>query len=288
MPRTQQLFVTSRNRDTGSPGDCTFSFANGLIENEDAGHTIDFELVNFSIPRIWYDVVAGVNNQFTLRRSDGASAVFPLDPGYYTAGPDVLGAGGSLPTQLAQKLTGAIDATVWTVSVNNITGAWILQAFTNDGAYGSYTLDLSLNASPRIHEILGMLPGSTLTSLSHVNGPRANSGYEPFNPPRPFIIMRTTSLVLHTDIKTNSPNNTLDNFGPNGTLFTPSDVLAVIPVDQPARGLITYLDSDQGNILNLAADSIRSIRFFITDHRELPIDLAGAEWNAVFRITHYE
>ena len=289
--RTQQLFLTSRNRDFGVPNDCTFSLSNGLIDNADAGHSIDLELTEFTIPRLWYDVVSGINNQFTFRKSDGSSTLVTLDPGFYTAGPtsqEILGGGASLPAQLALKLSAAIDSTTWSVTVSNTTGAWIFQAFTNDGAIGSYTFDLSVNTSPRTHELLGMVPGSTLTSSTHINGPRTNTGYEPFYPPRPFIIMRTTSLVLHSDIKPNEPSNSVDNFGPNGTPFTSSDVLAVVPVDQPPRGLITFLNTDKANILNLTADNLRSIRFFILDHRDLPIDLTGAEWNAVFRITHNE
>jgi hypothetical protein len=290
--RTQQVFLTSRNRDAGSPNDFYITFPNSFINSHPFSNeiNIDIELVEFTIPRLWYDIAPGVNNQFTLRKKDGTSAIITLDSGFYTIGTaaqEITGGGASITAMLQAKLNAALDSTYWTVTVDNKLGNLSFNAFTTDGSIGTYTFDFSTNTSPRTHELLGFIKGSAITGTTYMYGSSANTGFEPIRAPRPYNLMRTAELVLHTDIKTTFPENSLDNYGnAPATPFADSDVLATIRVNQPPRGIINYQCLDQVNTLSVSAGDLRVVRFFVTDDREIPIDLTSCEWTAVLKVSY--
>jgi len=286
--RTQQVFLTSRNRDAGSPNDFYITFPNSFINAHPFSKevNIDIELVEFTIPRLWYDVAPGVNNQFTLRKSDGTSAVITLDPGFYTSGPqEIVGGGASFAAMIQAKLSAALDV-AWTVTIDNRLGTFIFSANVGTG-FQTYTFDLSTGTSSRTHELLGFQKGSQNTSGLRTYDPPTGNTYTIVTAPRPFNLMRTNELVLHSDIKTTFPENSLDNYGDNArTPFSDSDVLATIWVNQPPRGVINYQCLDQVNTLSVSAGDLRVVRFFITDDRNIPIDLISSEWTAVFKISY--
>ena len=60
--RTQQIFVSSRNRDAGTPNDLFITFPNGLIKEAFTASVqpkTSIELAEFAVSRLWYDVQAG-------------------------------------------------------------------------------------------------------------------------------------------------------------------------------------------------------------------------------------
>jgi hypothetical protein len=72
---------------------------------------------------------------------------------------------------------------------------------------------------------------------------------------KPFHLTRTLQIVMHTDIQPAFPQCTLDNYGQSLTPFDNSDILAVIPVDQPPRGRINYQTTEK---INVCGSSLRS------------------------------
>jgi hypothetical protein len=69
--KTQQIFISSRNRDAETPNDMFITFRNGLIKELSAApvppRTL-IELVEFAITRLWYDVQTGINDTFQVYR----------------------------------------------------------------------------------------------------------------------------------------------------------------------------------------------------------------------------
>ena len=68
--------------------------------------------------------------------------------------------------------------------------------------------------------------------------------------------------------------------------FDSSDILGVVPVDQPPRGLLNYQANEKINRIWIKPSELRNIRIFITDEREIPVDLSFSEWTAVFRVVY--
>lgn len=280
--RNQQIFITSSNRDYGTPGDLVISFPNGLVKDPRPGITTTLELVEFSIPRLWYDVVEPLNNNFILYRNGIPITNFPisLPSGWYTFGGDNAGAGTDIAAALQLRLT-AGEGGAWNVVVDNRTGCLV---FVTPGTSGnSYGLDFL--GSPRCAETLGF---QNRTFSSKVTYPINGTVYtnELLMAARPFNINRTSQLVVHTDLKAAFPQATLDNFGPTFQPVLNSDVLAVIPVDQPPRGILNYQANEKINKVTIKEGELRSLRVFITDNKEAPMDLTNCEWTAVFRVLY--
>jgi len=288
--RTQQVFLTSRNRNSGTPSDFQITFPNSFITSLPSLRevNIDIELVNFTIPRLWYDVAPGVNNQFMLRKSDGTSALITLDPGFYTCGTqaqEITGGGASITAMLQAKLSAALDVP-WTVTIDNRLGTFIFSANIGTG-FQTYTFDFSTNTSSRTHELLGFQKGSQVTSGLRTYDPPTGTTVTIVTAPRPFNLQRTVELCLHSDIKTTFAENSLDNYGDRaGTPFADSDLMAAIPVNVPPRGVINYRSDDQINTLSVSAADLRVVRFFVTDDREIPIDLTACEWTALLKVSY--
>jgi hypothetical protein len=79
---------------------------------------------------------------------------------------------------------------------------------------------------------------------------------------------------------------TLDNYGQSLTPFNNSDILAVIPFDQPPRGRINYQTTDKINRVWIKPEELRTVRIFFTDDREVPLDFSFSEWTAVLRVVY--
>ena len=92
---------------------------------------------------------------------------------------------------------------------------------------------------------------------------------------------------MHTDIQPAFPQSTIDNFGIQPrTRFDNSDIMAVIPVDQPPRGLVNYQANDKINRIWIKSEEVRTLRIFFTDERDVPLDLSQSEYTAVFRVVY--
>jgi hypothetical protein len=75
----------------------------------------------------------------------------------------------------------------------------------------------------------------------------------------------------------------LDNYGQGLTPFDNSNILAVIPVDQPPRGRLNYQTTRQINRVWIKAEELRTVRNFFTDDQNVPLDFSFSEWTAVLR-----
>lgn len=276
--RTQQIFVSSKNRDVGTPNDLILTFPNGLIKEiftapGKVPPKTSIELAEFSINRLWYDVQTGVNDFFKVKRaSDNAIFNIAIPKGFYTVGQPTPGTGAGLAleatlTSILNNVVGPANA--WVVTVNDGLGVF---SFTLPGTTGGYTFDFT--AANRSNQLLGFPQGLTVCTTTTMLAPT------------PFNLCRTSLLVMHTDIQPAYSQCTIDNYGITKQPFNNSDIMAVIPVDQPNRGLLNYQATDKINRIWIKPEELRTMRIFITDDQEYNLDLTGCEWSAVFRIVY--
>jgi hypothetical protein len=278
--KTQNIFFSSRNRDTGTPSDLSFTFPNGLIKESSVQKT-SIELAEFSINRHWYDVQAGVNDSFKVYRAvDQQTFTITLSPGWYTINKNNPGAGTTIDNALTSLLTNIVGG-IWGVQINDLTG---VMAFTTPAgnAGGSYQFDFTA-PNNRCNELLGfhkaVFPSARQPLVSVTN--------ESIIAPKVFNLSRTPLLVMHTDLQPAFPQCSIDNLGIQPrTPFDNSDIVAVIPVDQPPRGLVNYQATEKINRIWIKSEEVRTMRIFFTDEREIPVDLSQSEWTAVFRVVY--
>jgi len=275
--RTQQIFVSSKNRDVGTPNDLILTFPNGLIKELSTSSVppkTSIELAEFSINRNWYDVQTGYNDSFKLKRaSDNVTFTITIPQGFYTVGQPVPGTGVGIAleatlTTLLNNVVGPSGA--WAVTVNDGLGVF---AFTLPGTTGGYTLDFTSNN--KSNDLLGFPQGLTVCTTTSLLAPI------------PFNLCRTALLVMHTDLQPAFPQSTIDNFGSIKQPFNNSDIMAVIPVNTQNRGLINYqATGGKINRIWIKAEELRTLRVFITDDQENSLNLSGCEWSAVFRVVY--
>jgi len=60
--------------------------------------------------------------------------------------------------------------------------------------------------------------------------------------------------------------------------------MAVIPVDQPPRGLLNYQGTEKINRIWIKPEELRTVRIFFKDERNVQLDLC--EWTAVLRVVY--
>ena len=280
--------MSSRNRDYGTPNDMFITFPDQLVNASEDGGKTSIELAEFAINRMWYDVQAGVNDTFNVYKADTMNTfTITIPPGWYTVNQDNVAAGTRMELELTALLFAVIPSIAWNVQVSNQLGVLI---FTTPGvaAANSYNFDFTSPTS-RCNELLGF------NKAVYSSTKLAGATYETIVAPRPFNLNRTPQLLMHTDIPAAYPQCTIDNYGLQSTTstglvviprFGNSDIMAAIPVDQPPRGLINYQAKHKINRIWIKPTELRTIRIFITDDREVLVDLTMSEWTAVFRVVY--
>jgi len=224
--RTQQVFISSRNRDAGTPNDLFITFPNGLIKEASTASVqpkTSIELAEFAVSRLWYDVQAGVNDAFRVYSvAANTTYTITIPPGWYTIDQDNVGTGVAIEPVLANLLTNTVGG-AWQVVLDNQRGSFVFRTPAAGGSGYSFNF---VTIDNRCNELLGFNK-ATYTANGDV-----------IAAPRPFNLSRCSQIVMHTDIQPAFPQCTLDNYGLTRKLFDNSDIMAVIPVDQPPRGLL--------------------------------------------------
>jgi hypothetical protein len=250
------------------------TFRNGLIKESSTSAVppkVSIELVEFAITRLWYDVQTGINDTFQVYRvADQRTFTITIPQGWYTIGrQDTVATGVSIEPILEILLTVVVGG-VWAVVVDPLLGTFQFQTPAAGGSGYSF----NFTSASRCNDFLGF---HKLVYVA-VNDVIVGS--------RPFHLTRTLQIVMHTDIQPAFPQCTLDNYGQSLTSFDNSDILAVIPVDQPPRGRINYQTIDKINRVWIKPEKLRTVRIFFTDDREVPLDLSLSEWTAVLRVVY--
>jgi hypothetical protein len=272
--KTQQIFLSSRSRDSGTPNDMFITFPNGLIKDSSTSIVpprVSIELVEFAITRLWYDVQSGINDTFQVYRvADQTTFTITIPQGWYTVGgQDTVATGVAIEPVLAALLTASVGG-VWGVVVNSLLGTFQFQTPAAGGSGYSF----NFTSASRCNDFLGF---NKLVYLA-VNDVIMGS--------KPFHLTRTLQIVMHTDLQPAFPQCTVDNYGQSLTPFANSDILAVIPVDQPPRGRINYQTTEKINRVWIKPEELRTMRIFFTDDREVPLDFSFSEWTAVLRVVY--
>jgi hypothetical protein len=272
--KTQQIFLSSRSRDAGTPNDMFITFRNGLIKESSTSAVpprVSIELVEFAITRLWYDIQTGINDTFQVSRvADQTTFTITIPQGWYTiGGVDTVATGVAIEPVLAALLTATVGG-VWGIVVNPLLGTFQFQTPAAGGSGYSF----NFTSASRCNDFLGF---NKLVYLA-VNDVIVGA--------KPFHLTRTLQIVMHTDIQPAFPQCTLDNYGQSLTPFDNSDILAVIPVDQPPRGRINYQTTDKINRVWIKPEELRTVRIFFTDDREVPLDFSFSEWTAVLRVVY--
>jgi hypothetical protein len=140
--KTQQIFLSSRSRDSGTPNDMFITFRNGLIKESSISTVpprVSIELVEFAITRLWYDVQTGINDTFQVYRvADQRTFTITIPQGWYTVGrQDTVATGVAIEPILEILLTVVVGG-VWAVVVDPLLGAFQFQTPAAGGSGYSF------------------------------------------------------------------------------------------------------------------------------------------------------
>lgn len=272
--KTQQIFVSSLNRDSGTPNDMFITFPNGLVKETSTASTpprTSIELAEFALCRFWYDVQPGFNDSFRVYSvAANQSYTINIPPGWYTVGQDTISSGVAIEPVLTNLLTTIVGG-VWLVVIDARQGVFNFRTPAAGGSGYSFNF---ITQNNRCQDLLGFNKG-VYVAINDV-----------IVAPKPFNLTRTCQLVMHTDIQPAFPQCTIDNYPVTRRNFDNSDIMAVIPVDQPPRGIINYQSTEKINRIWIKPEELRTVRIFFTDQLGVQLDMALCEWTAVLRVVY--
>jgi hypothetical protein len=270
--KTQQIFLSSRSRDFGTPTNVFITFRNGLIKESSVSTVpprVSIELVKFAITRLWYDVQTGINDTFQVYRvADQTTFKITIPQGWYTIGnQDTVATGVAIEPVLAALLTATVGG-AWGVVVNPLLGAFQFQIPAAGGSGYSF----NFTSASRCNDLLGFNKLIYLAVNDVIVGSKL------------FHLTCTLQIVMHTDFQPALPQCTLDIYGQSLIPFDNSDILAVIPVNQLPKGRINYQTTEKINRVWIKPEELRTIRIFFADDLNVPLDFSFSKWTAVLSV----
>lgn len=285
MTRTQQVFVTSRTREVGSPQDLTVTFSNESFTRGPRFQEAYLQLAEFNIVRNWFDVQANVNDRFSvLNTFTNVTTNIVIPPGNYTLGAASFSNGQSLPNTLQNLLTSRLGSG-WSVSTSNVLTGQLVITTPGTSASGN-TFQLIFSSSTRTGDLLGFGNSLALSNTIYSSSPASSGNNETLTAPNPPNLMRTKQLVMHTDLNLELATDVLSNYGNTISSVTTSDILATIPVTVPRDCLVVYQSCQTSvNRVRLRDCNVRTMRVYFTDDTLQPMNLNGCEWTAIFLLT---
>jgi hypothetical protein len=153
--KTHQIFLSSRNRDAGTPNDMFITFRNGLIKDLSTATVppeTSIELVEVAITRLWYEVQIGIIDTFQVYQvADQRTFTTTLAQGWYTFGQDTAGCGVAIEPILANLLTATVGG-VRQVIVDNQLGVFSFHTPAAGGSGYSFNFPSPTN---RCNDLLG-------------------------------------------------------------------------------------------------------------------------------------
>ena len=214
----------------------TFSIPNMLVDSPDILFTT-CGLVSSEIPVSWYLIDSDTNILNFTYLAVNYQIIIPF--GNYTS------------DNLISTLKASFDLALLAVSVTSVISFEIITGkltFKFSGTSGNH-ITFNYNGSDGIYRILGFMPTNNYTSST-------NGGFEYIYTPNPLNLLGIKQIRMCS--------NNLSTIGNYSTgLSSPNNILACIPIDQPAWGLINYTNkNNQYSKLKSRNISIVDIQLF--------------------------
>ena len=256
--RHQSVFINSANRiPGGTPSDFRVNFNDGMIRAP-PGLFASMALVDAVINRSWYNVTAA-NNTFTVLSIEGSSNVFTNPVGSYDVN--------SFRVAL-QALLGIVYDVTYDARLNKYTYTYL-----NTSDPVGYRFRFSDN---RCGELMGF---GTLVGITEIF-----NSFTPLVGTDPVKLSKETAVVIHCDVPT-VIGASIDNF--SVSTFDESDVIGVIPMTAAPFDNISFAAATCGGggcVYDLAVTDVTSMRFYVTDENDRPLDLSF-DWTLVLKFT---
>jgi hypothetical protein len=230
-PKTELLYVNSRNRISGTPWDFVVKLPNHMLCMVGRPGRIRVSVIDAIINRCWYSVQDN-NNTFSI--SDGThTTTYDIPVGYHTS------------KTIRSVLTALLPT--WTVSWDKYTD---LCVFTPPDDGKTYTMTF-LDA---VCELFGFNLISDAPSGTHA---------APIVSAHPIKVNRENAVLIHTDIP-RIENAVVDNI--LQPTFCESDILIKIPIDvAPFANLIYTANSNELFSFFTSASNLNDMRIYLTD-----------------------
>lgn len=244
------IFVSSAQRQSGTPGDFDVVFGNSVL-HRDRDSVMRIAVAEASIPRTWYSLREGYN-RFVVQP---IGHVVTLELAYYNAV--------DLRVALIHQLPPENGAD-WQVTYSRLTNKYTIRRPPVASGITQYTWDLTDFPS----EALGFSKGETPTFTQFE--PRITSTI-------PVRVNEDNAVLIHTDLPT-AGNASVDNLSEG--VFGDSTILAKIPIVVAPYDTISYMMESNLFWQVVNAHHVDRVRIFLTDDQGRPLDLQH-DWSLV-------
>jgi hypothetical protein len=253
MPqRSQLIFISSKQRISGSAYDYMINFNDGVLK-ADKGHFMRLTLVEATINRSWYSIQEG-SNTFNVVDNFGNITTIAFPIAYYNA------------VDIRSTLAGLLPS------------GWII---TYDRKTNKFTFNRGNDSTPSykfvfsnsLHEILGFRQGEEPTFT--IANPSVVSTL-------PIRVNEENAVVINTNLPRRNFSS-VDNHNTINKNFKESSILAKLPILAPPFDNIVYQISTPTFMYDITADSISSVRVWLTDENERPLQVPY-DWSMTWSV----
>jgi hypothetical protein len=246
--------MNSKQRVSGSPYDYIVNFNDGLLKAEKGGF-MRLTVVEDTINRSWYSIQEGANS-FNVVDNFGNVTTITLPIAYYNA------------IDVRSTLSGLLPSG-WSVTYDRKTNKF---TFTrgNDS-----TLSYKFVFTNNLYEVLGFRLGEEPTFT--IANPSVVSTL-------PIRVNEENAVCIHTNLPQRKFSS-IDNHDTVNKNFKESTLLAKIPILAPPFDNIVYQVSTPTFVYDLTADNISTVRVWVTDENEKPLQLPY-DWSMTFQIEY--
>lgn len=251
--RSQIIFVNSKQRLSGTPYDYIINFNDGLLKADKKGF-MKLTVLEATINRSWYSIQAGANSFNIVDNMDNVTTItFPV--AYYNA------------IDLRSALVGLMP-NGWVVTYDRKTNKFTFKMTTmTEGETFTFVFSNSLN------EVLGFHDGES---------PFVTFDNDTIVSSVPIRVSEENAVVIHTDLPRRKFSS-IDNHDKNNKSFKEATLLAKIPIEVQPFDNIVYVMSSPTFVYDLTAESISTVRVWVTDENDRKLQLPH-DWSMTLKI----
>lgn len=252
---TSLIFITSKNRISGTPWDFNINFNNELIKAP-KGHYIQLSVEQVSINRSWYSIQEGYNT-FDFVNNIGGFMRVTLPPGYYNAA--------DLRAQLQSQI-GHIFTITYDKKVNKFT----FTAYNFSGGVTWWKFGFTI-------ESVAQMFGFNLTDspMMTVASPTVVSS-------KPIKVNEDANILIRTNLPRQRFSG-IDNLKPT---FIESDILCSIPIlSAPFDNVVFSRNSITNFTYNILAPTIHGVRIYVTNEDDVFLKMPY-DWTMTWSIKY--
>ena len=255
--RKQLIFISSKQRLSGSAHDFMLNFNDGMLKAEKGGF-MRLTVVEATINRSWYSIQDGANTFQIIESHETYDNViditFPV--AYYNA------------IDVRSTLSGLLPSG-WTITYDRKTNKF---TFTRDRDGTPSTRFVFTNS---LYEVLGLQKGEEPT-FTMVNSVVTSSV--------PIRVSEENAVVIHTNLP-RKKYSSVDNHDVINQNFKESTILSKIPILAPPFDNIVYQVSTPTFTYDISADNISAVRVWLTDENEKVLQVPY-DWSMTWSIEY--